>query len=252
MSKDILVGNIQRFCLHDGPGIRTTAFLKGCPLRCPWCCNPENLEYEIETLSDGSISGYWITSDDLYHELIKDKPFFRERGGVTFSGGEPLFQAEAIEGVMRRLKESDVNIIVETSLQVSQGNLSHVLPYVDSFYIDAKLLPSGSYHEFLRGDYGVYERNLSIVVQSGTPFVLRVPVIAGFTDNAESAELLRKLLIAYRPERVDLLKGHNLGKEKRALVGGAIAPNCIPSDDSINLLSSAIEECHLELAVLEV
>ena len=101
MKEKILISNIQRFSLQDGPGIRTTLFLKGCNLRCPWCANPENLENNIKKIVKDNreyIFGYYMEVEKLKEELIKDKSYYElNNGGVTFSGGEPLLQFKKLE-----------------------------------------------------------------------------------------------------------------------------------------------------------
>ena len=103
----MIVTNIQHFCLHDGDGIRTTVFLKGCSLRCPWCANPENInmniEKYVEKLNNKEIEknyGFNITIDELYSEIVKDKNFYSNGGGVTFSGGEPILQINELEDLL--------------------------------------------------------------------------------------------------------------------------------------------------------
>ena len=91
----ILLTNIQRFSLHDGPGIRTTIFLKGCSLRCPWCSNPENLNpYPEEYIKDGNrgIYGKEYAIDEIFIEVMKDKDYYESNGGLNFSGGEALLK----------------------------------------------------------------------------------------------------------------------------------------------------------------
>ena len=107
----VRISNIQRFSLHDGEGIRTTIFLKGCNLRCPWCANPENIDFEFtkyknkDTKEEG-IFGKDIDNLELYNEIIKDKEFYKDsNGGVTFSGGEPLIQIRKLEPLLAKLKK---------------------------------------------------------------------------------------------------------------------------------------------------
>lgn len=135
----ILYTNIQRFSLHDGPGIRTTVFLKGCSIRCPWCSNPENLSNQIQRyIKDGqeAFYGSFMEPDELYAEILKDKNFYigeiddysisnceemnRLPGGVTFSGGECLLQIEQLIPLLKRLRDEHIHITVESSLFVPQ------------------------------------------------------------------------------------------------------------------------------------
>ena len=106
MNTTVLVTNVQRFSLHDGPGIRTTVFLKGCSLHCPWCSNPENIfpvqeKYRVDG-KDGVYGKMWMLSD-IYAEILKDRSFYEHEGGVTFSGGEPLLFIKKIEPNIQRV-----------------------------------------------------------------------------------------------------------------------------------------------------
>jgi len=128
----VIFTNVQHFSLHDGPGIRTTVFLKGCTIRCPWCSNPENLKFKLETYvrnGEKDIYGRKISCDELYKELIKDKAFYGEAngdipandfcidnafdlgklpGGITFSGGEALAQIDRIVPLLEKLKKEHI------------------------------------------------------------------------------------------------------------------------------------------------
>ena len=103
----VIVSNIQRFCLQDGPGIRTTVFFKGCNLFCLWCNNPENIDFNIESYNNnGKIEhyGYEIKLEDLEKEILKDKIYYENCGGITFSGGEPLLQFKKNRTIIKRFK----------------------------------------------------------------------------------------------------------------------------------------------------
>ena len=131
---DFTITNIQRFSLHDGPGIRTTIFFKGCALRCPWCANPENLKPQIQTYSYDGFSGVYgkkYNEDELFGIIKKDKSFFAGRlgqdqwnitkaqdidklpGGVTLSGGEPLLVVDRLENLIRRLNVEKIHICMK-------------------------------------------------------------------------------------------------------------------------------------------
>lgn len=233
----ILLTDIQRFTLHDGPGIRTTVFLKGCPLRCPWCSNPEGQHpYKERYVIDGKegIYGRYMSCDEIYRELIKDKIFYMEAddsfpvsdqdraekltGGVTFSGGEPLDQIKETKTLLQRLKKDKIHIAVETSLFVSKESLLISMEYIDLFYVDIKLLDKDRCREILKGDLDMYLEALELLFTTDIPVVFRVPVIGGYTDTAEAQKDVLALLKKYRPIKVELLKAHDLGEEKyRAL-----------------------------------
>lgn len=225
--KKALITNIQRFSLHDGPGIRTTVFLKGCSLHCPWCANPENIfPHSEEYVKDGEkgIYGKYFTCDEIYKELVKDKIFYaqpdyseelgNQRGGITFSGGEPLLQFDALEPLLRKLKDEDIHICSETCLFVPMDKLSIALKYVDIFYVDIKILDGMRCKEVLGGDIDVYYAKLDRLFDSNKLIVFRIPIIGGYTNDDENICKICNLLMRHRPKKVELIKGHNLGDSK--------------------------------------
>ena len=259
----LLVTNIQQFCLHDGPGIRTTVFLKGCSLHCPWCCNPENIspkqqyfykkekciasngrcpygecpfserdgevrekladitEKEHIACKSGAIGVYgkWYTPENLFNELIKDEIFWGKDGGVTFSGGEPFLQMEALEPLLILLKEKHINICAETSLYVSTNVVKRVVKYFDELYVDVKLLDKKRVRNVLGGNLDIYLKNLDIIFQSKVEVCLRHPQIKEHTDNFETKWEIQKLLTKYPKCNYQVLEEHYLGNEKYYTLG---------------------------------
>lgn len=229
MNDKVLVTNIQRFSLHDGPGIRTTVFLKGCSLRCPWCSNPENLTTEPqEYIKDGvtGVYGKFYSYEELYNEVIKDKAFFDDYaleeyltlenapGGVTFSGGEALLQSDKLEPLLKRLKAEGIHMAVETCLFVPETLLNTAIQYIDLFYVDIKIMDPLRCKSQLKGNLEQYNRNLSNLFESKAPVVFRIPVIGGWTDDSENRKRVIGLLSKYKPLKVELIKEHNLGSSK--------------------------------------
>ena len=166
MNNKIVLTNIQRFSLHDGPGIRTTVFLKGCNLKCPWCANPENMDFKLikyfneETKEEGYF-GNEIEISKLYNEIIKDKAYYKmNNGGVTFSGGEPLLQIKALEPLLIKLKNENINICIETALQVSTELVRIAAKYIDEFIVDIKILDNEKCKDILNGNLELYYKNL--------------------------------------------------------------------------------------------
>lgn len=239
----ILVSNIQRFSLHDGPGIRTTVFQKGCSIRCPWCCNPENLESRPqEYIKDGvkGTYGYEISPNDLYKEVMKDKPFYKGEleewnindaklieklpGGVTFSGGECLLQMKALEPLFERLNEEKIHTCIETSLYAPTSELQIALQHIDFFIVDVKILDEEKAREVEKGELSLYKKNLDFLLQSGKPVALRIPVIGGYTDTEENQDLMCEFLPDILESsggenrsnvlKIQMIKEHNLGITK--------------------------------------
>lgn len=240
---DILLTNIQRFSLHDGPAIRTTVFLKGCSLRCPWCSNPENLKPQPEKyIKDGieGTYGKYYSASELVKECLKDKNFYDGKlstpdlwnithpeqidqlpGGVTFSGGEALLQAEALVPVCSSLHEAGIHIAVETCLFVPSSNLSLALDHIDFFYVDMKILDPDRCKSVEHGSLNLYLDNLDTLMQSGKPVVTRLPVIGFYTSNPENRELVHNLLEKYKTRilKIEMIKEHNLAESKYKSLG---------------------------------
>lgn len=232
MENRILITNIQRFSLHDGPGIRTTVFCKGCSLRCPWCANPENLEpHPEEYIKDGNPGKYgrYISCEELIEEAMKDELFYRQQGrgagldalpgGVTFSGGEPLLQAARLEPVWRGLRDRDVHLCVETCLFVPSDMLVLALRYIDLFYVDIKVLDIERCKNIIHGDLKQYLTNVDILFSGNRKVVFRIPVIGTYTDDEKNREETISMLKEYKPLKVELIKEHNLGQSKYFSLG---------------------------------
>lgn len=229
MNDKALVTNIQRFSLHDGPGLRTTVFLKGCSIHCPWCANPENLLPHVEEyLKDGKkgIYGKYMTCDEIYREIIKDRVFYAQsdksielgiqRGGVTFSGGEPLLQFDVLEPLLVILKNENIHICVETCLFVPEDKLSIALKYVDLFYVDIKILDEKQCRKILGGNLKQYLSSLNCLFGAEKLVVFRIPIIGAFTDSEGNLEKIIRLIQFYSPQKVEIIKEHNLGNSKYA------------------------------------
>lgn len=150
----MIITNIQRFSLHDGPGIRTTVFLKGCSIRCPWCSNPENINHQIERYVKDEKEGFYgkeYSVDQVLKEVLKDKIFYEDNGGVTFSGGEALLYAKELLPLMEQIKQNNISIAVESSLFVPSSYLEMVIPFVEYFYVDLKVMDKERCTELLNG-----------------------------------------------------------------------------------------------------
>lgn len=245
--KNILLTNIQRFSLHDGPGIRTTVFLKGCSIHCPWCSNPENLLHReqryVKKDHNGKVEeegtyGKWYSPDELYSEVIKDKAFYGSYnansatyldslpGGVTFSGGECMLQMKELDPMLQRLNDEQIHTIVETSLFCSSVQLSIAIKHIDLFYVDIKVLNDDLCSSSLGGRIELYKNNLVTLLNSGKPVVFRLPVIGGYTDSEENRKAVVELIESKAKSysnllKIEILKEHNLGTNKyQSLIDG--------------------------------
>jgi len=236
-TSDIVLTNIQRFSLHDGPGIRTTVFLKGCSLRCPWCSNPENLLPSVQSYVRNGMAGVYgkyVSPDELYMEVMRDKLFYTGDisdynitdyeqidhlpGGVTFSGGECLLQADRLIPLLVRLNKEHVHTAAETCLCIPETNLRLAVRHINLFYVDVKILDGELCRKVLHASLDAYLSNLNILMKSGKPVVFRVPVIGGYTDSEDNRrrviELAASLAGRTNLLKVELIKEHNLGALK--------------------------------------
>lgn len=264
---DVFISNIQRFSLHDGPGIRTTVFLKGCSIRCPWCCNPENLESRPqEYIKDNvkSVYGYNISTTDLYKEVMKDQPFYKGElnewkitsadfidklpGGVTFSGGECLIQMKVLKPLLEKLNAERVHTCIETSLFASTSELEIAISHIDFFIADVKILNPDKARSVEKGDFELYKNNLNLLLQSGRPVVLRLPIIGGYTDTEENQNLMSEFLSNIKGNflKIQMIKEHNLGIAKYESIHALdpqfpIAEYHGVSDDLINSYKKRLE-----------
>ncbi len=212
--KEAVITNIQHFSVGDGPGIRTTVFLKGCNLHCPWCHNPETIAPQIQPLY-----GRNITVDEAMSEIMEDIEFYKSSGGgVTLSGGEPLLQADFCANIAHACKKQGLHVLLDTAGNVDFQQFEKVLPYIDMCYFDLK---SGT-EEGYRLVGGLLERtlqNMQKVSAWGVPVTVRIPIIPDFNDDLEAAEQMAALLKKLHMRYVDLLPFHRLGSSKYAALG---------------------------------
>ena len=192
------VFEIREFTLHDGPGIRTTVFLKGCPLRCPWCHNPQGKNFEKETLArkngETVLCGEDWEVGALAEELLRNADIMLQSGGgVTFSGGEPLAQADFVCEVSDTLKAHGVHLAIETSGYASEETYRAVISRMDFVYQDLKHHAPEAFRHWCGGDLSVVLRNYAWLRESGKPFVVRVPCISGVNDTQADREALLRL-----------------------------------------------------------
>ena len=182
---------IREFTLHDGPGVRTTVFFKGCPLRCAWCHNPEGQAAEIETMvrkgGEKVVCGRDISATELADELATNADIMNESGGgVTFSGGEPLVQAKFLLELIPLLKAHGISLAIETSGYAPASDYRAVVSQLDFVYQDVKLLDAAAFKRWTGGELSVVQENISWLRKSGVPYSFRVPLIPGVNDDAES------------------------------------------------------------------
>lgn len=250
--------NIQRFCLNDGPGIRTTVFLKGCNLKCPWCANPENIDFQLTQYvnvktNEKGIFGQDIETLELFEKLIKDKPFYRlNNGGVTFSGGEPLLQIKQLEPLLQKLKQEKINMCIETALHVPTELVEIAVKYIDEFIIDIKILDEEECKDVLNGNIDLYMRNLDILKNNAQIDIFRIPLINEYTLKEKNVEKIIKLLKKYKAKKVEIFKIHNLAKSKYKAIDKEMQLFSEVQDSTVEEIYNKIKKLDIEVEIIKI
>lgn len=268
MAETPYIFNIQKFSTHDGDGVRTTIFFKGCPLRCMWCHNPESQHYYKElifhhhkctacgrcvakckqganSIVDGKIvfdrskctacgvctdwcitearelAGKEYTVDALVKEAMKDKIFYEQSGGgVTLSGGEVMASQhmDYVEEVCRKLHENGVSVFIDTSGYTDYENLKRILPYVDVFLYDIKVMDPEGHKKYIGVDNSLILENLKKLSDEGAGLYIRLPIIQQVNATDEHIESVIHFLKEnnIHARQVNLLPYHDIGKGKYA------------------------------------
>ncbi len=213
------IADIQRFSLHDGPGIRTIVFLKGCHFRCRWCCNPEMQSYDIQTMiMDGKpkVVGRDVTVGEVIQEVLKDRDFFwRSGGGMTLSGGECLSQPDFAAALLEAAKNEGLNTAIESTAYAPFKEIERILPHLDCFLMDIKHMNSTKHQEYIgKGNERVLE-NAKRLAPLAKRLIIRVPTVPGFNDSPEEIEAIARFAATLDGvEELHLLPYHRLGQDK--------------------------------------
>jgi len=228
--------NIQDFALHDGPGVRTTLFLKGCPMRCKWCCNPESQRFEIEdmTPADGgddktkSTVGRIVAAAEVVESiraksrfLTSDRADSTGEGGVTLSGGEPLAQPAFVRALVALLTRAGIPVAIETSGQWRWDDVADVFPKLSLVYFDIKAGTAATHHATTGVDGLLPAANLARVIRTigSQRVVVSVPVVHGANDTDEEAAGIATIVLGAGAHRMRLLPYHALGAGKYKRLG---------------------------------
>lgn len=231
MSKGI-IADIQRASIHDGDGIRTTVFFKGCPLHCAWCHNPECISFKTQTLfypdkcigcgmcEQGCYAGAKVvcgremSSEMLLQEILQDVPYYGKSGGVTFSGGEPLAQKEFLSVMLDKCKEQGINRAIETSLIYFEEEIFQKL---DFCMVDLKIWDAEIHQKYTGVSNTEIKSNLLKLDQLGIPVILRTPVIPGISQGIEKISDFARMISCVK--KYELLPYHPLGVAKADALG---------------------------------
>jgi pyruvate formate lyase activating enzyme len=203
-----IVFDIKEFSIHDGPGIRTTVFLKGCPMACMWCHNPEGQSRQpqvIRGLAGERIAGKEYTAIELAELLNQQVYILRaNEGGITFSGGEPLMQTDFVAEVIDLL--DDMHVLLDTSGYGQEQDFRRLVDRSDLVFFDLKLIDGMMHQHYTSCDNDLILRNLHLLNEMDKPFVVRVPLVPGVTDtNQNLASIVQILCGLSGLMRVDLL-----------------------------------------------
>lgn len=241
--------DIQKFSVHDGPGIRTIVFLKGCVLRCKWCCNPESQNYEIEQMENGSkikTVGRDVTVKEVIDEVLKDRVYFRRTGGgLTLSGGESLCQPDFAEALLRAAKENGLSTALESTAAAPMETIRKLLPYLDHYLMDIKHVDTAKHKAFTGRDNTLMLENAKQLAKEARHLVIRVPVIPTFNDTPEEIASIAAYVKEIMPGgEIHLLPYHRLGSDKYKSLGRKYEMEHIvpPSDEHMELLLKTVKQ----------
>lgn len=247
-----LITEIERFSVHDGPGIRTAVFLKGCPLSCAWCHNPECISFKPEVMiypekcircgkcAEGCyagakvICGREMTVDEVMAEVLADKAYYGDQGGLTISGGEPLAHREFTMALIDACHREGIHVGVETSMYRFDGEL---LGSLDLIMADVKIFDNDMHKKYVGIGNREIKENLCRANELGIPMIIRTPIVPGINDTVENvsatAAFLRTLdnVIAY-----ELLPYHPLGISKAEALGLDMQEFTTPSQQQMEEL----------------
>ncbi|MCD7950019.1 MAG: glycyl-radical enzyme activating protein [Erysipelotrichaceae bacterium] len=263
-----LVFDIKRFAVHDGTGIRTTVFFKGCPLRCKWCQNPEglspkqrpiyfenscihchlceqnaypgqmtyqndrpyfNLDYDsdfdnlIRYCPSNAIryDSQPYTIDELMDKIKQDEVFFKQGGGVTFSGGEPFMQGQYLIELLKRCKQENIHTAIETTLYASLELIKQALPYLDLIYIDLKEFDETKHKNFTQVSSKIIKEHIQYILESKykNKVIIRTPLIPSMTATDDNIQSIARFIYDIYPEvKYELLNYNPLASAKYSLV----------------------------------
>ena len=214
------VFDVQKYSIHDGPGIRTIVFLKGCVLRCRWCCNPESQEYDIQTMmvqGKPKVIGRDVTVAEVMKTVEKDRQYYwRTGGGLTLSGGESLCQPEFATALLQAAQESGISTAMESMGCAKWETIEKLLPYLDQYLLDIKHMNPRKHKEFTGRSNELMIENAMKIAKSGmTELSIRVPVIPGFNDTEEEIRQIAAYTATLpNVKRMHLLPYHRLGQDK--------------------------------------
>ena len=221
------VFDIKRYAIHDGPGIRTTVFLKGCPLNCPWCHNPEGQHADPEPMvpaipredlrhPGNEIVGRVMDVEEVMLEIEKDTLFFDQSGGgVTFSGGEPLMQPEFLESLLRACRDKEIHSVLDTCGYAPSAVFARMTDQVGLFLFDLKLMDNAEHQNYTGVSNRPILQNLKALDERRKRIRIRFLVIPHITDTEDNINNTISFLTSLKSiDHVSLLPYHKMAAEK--------------------------------------
>lgn len=267
----MIIFDIKRYAINDGPGIRTTIFFKGCPLRCVWCHNPESWSTEPQILFNKNkcihcpkcvgknadecpttareICGREWTLPNLLKEIEKERDIMEDSGGgVTLCGGEPLMHYEDALALLKELGKHGLHRCVDTTLYAKPEMIKEIAANCELFLVDLKLMDDEKHKQYTGVSNRIILENIRMLAEMGADFFIRIPLIEGVntdeTNIHESIEFLKTL--PWERKIVNLLPYHDVGKDKHIRMGSQYNPKGYemkaPSDETLDRCKQAFTQ----------
>ena len=240
-----VIFNIKKYALHDGPGIRTTIFFKGCALNCWWCHNPEGISHPFECLSDDM--GREVSVTELIEEIKKDWIFYEEsRGGITISGGEPLIQPEFLLELVQKIhSDIDTSVVLDTSGFAPWKTIELLKGHIDLFLYDIKIIDDELHQKYTGVSNKEIISNFMRLDKEGKDLIIRFPVIPGLTDTPSNIEQMCKWMQTLsKTNEIHLLPYHKIakGKYQKLNLDYKLKNLESPTNDQLDKLSKNFED----------
>lgn len=256
--------DIKRFAIHDGPGIRTTVFFRGCPLICWWCHNPEaRVDCGDETYRKRSVDltlpvsdnviGPAVRLETLVAEISRDSIFYdQSHGGVTVSGGEPMIQIDFLEGLLKACRKRGIATTVDTSAYAPWPEFEKILDLVDLFMVDLKLIDNNQHEKYAGASNRLILENFEKLLEAGAAVRARLPMIPGITDTEENIDALISFLGRHKDlELISLLPYNRLGEDKFDRLGLDYRPGTLMTQtpDRMKDIAGRLEDAGLTVRI---
>ncbi len=278
--------DIKRYAINDGPGIRTTIFVKGCPLRCVWCHNPEGWTAEPQVLYKRSkcigchtceqegfvaddcptkareVCGRQYTMDELMGEVEKERDIMQDSGGgVTICGGEPLMHPDGTLAILRELGRRGFHRTVDTTLYAHSDVVKAVARECELLLVDLKLMDPGKHRRYTGVGNELILQNIRLIAEAGHPFQIRIPLIEGINADEQNIEQTARFLNTLPPPygggagggAINLLPYHDVGKDKHLRMGSRYNPQgypmSTPTEESLQRCRQQLEAYGLHVVI---